>query len=192
MRKVLRVLVISALAIIFCIGSPAFAHGGVSMEKDVCKLQLGRFMMHFSGYQPEATGSKEFCEDIPQKGPTVVVLDAVEPELRQIPIEVRIIRDTGDESNLDNITILHIPAKTYPTGSISFDYVFKKPGKFVGYVIAGDHGQYKARFPFSVARERYEKYFFMLGAIGLGFALYKYSNRARSKIKADSNSPKLL
>ena len=51
--------------------------------------------MHFTGYQPEATQEKEFCEDIPATGRTVVALDYIEEALRPLPTEVRIIRDTG-------------------------------------------------------------------------------------------------
>lgn len=171
----------------FCLTrQPAFAHGGVSIEKDVCKLQLGPFFMHFTGYQPDATGSKEFCKDIPQTGRTTLVLDAVDPELHEMPIEVRIIRDTGDKTDLDAVTVLHIPAKRYPTGSIAFDYRFDEPGRFVGFVVAGERGQYKARFPFSVAQNRHDKYFLILGVFGLGFALYAYSGRARRRTKGRS------
>ena len=71
------------------------AHGGLSLADDVCKLTIGPYTMHFTGYQPEATQEKEFCEDIPATGRTVVALDYIEEALRPLPTEVRIIRDTG-------------------------------------------------------------------------------------------------
>ena len=71
------------------------AHGGLSLADDVCKLTIGPYTMHFTGYQPEATQEKEFCEDIPAIGRTVVALDYIEEALRPLPTEVRIIRDTG-------------------------------------------------------------------------------------------------
>ena len=43
------------------------AHGGLSLADDICKLTIGPYTMHFTGYQPEATQEKEFCEDIPAK-----------------------------------------------------------------------------------------------------------------------------
>ena len=55
-----------------------WAHGGLSMEQDMCKLTVGPYMMHFAGYQEDAQRT-EFCEDIPHKGPTIVVLDMVDP-----------------------------------------------------------------------------------------------------------------
>lgn len=159
----------------------ALAHGGLSMDKDVCKLQLGRYAMHFTGYQPEATGSKEFCEDIPETGPTVVALDAIDAELREMPIEVRIIRDPGEKGDREAITVLHLAPQRYPTGSISFEHKFDQPGKFIGLVTAGERGEYVSRFPFSVASSRpaYEKYLLILAVPLLGFFLYRFSGRAR-------------
>ena len=68
-----------------------WAHGGLSMEQDMCKLTVGPYMMHFAGYQEDAQRT-EFCEDIPHKGPTIVVLDMVDPALRDMPVEFRIVR----------------------------------------------------------------------------------------------------
>ena len=136
----------------------AQAHGDLSMADAVCTLTTGHSTMHFTGYQPEATQEKEFCEDIPATGRTVVALDYIEEALRPLPTEVRIIRDTGDPGkepgNLDAITILHIPAKVYPNGSINFEYDFMQPGKFVGLVTVGDKQEYVSRFPFSVGEPK--------------------------------------
>lgn len=143
------------------------AHGGLSLADDVCKLTIGPYTMHFTGYQPESTQEKEFCEDIPAMGRTVVALDYIEEALRPLPTEVRIIRDTGaegKEGNLDAITILHIPAKVYPNGSINFEYNFPQPGKFVGLVTVGEKQEYVSRFPFSVGEPKGTSPF-LLGAI---------------------------
>ena len=156
----------------------AAAHGGLAMDKDMCKLRVGPYVMHFTGYQPEATGTKEFCEDIPDAGPTVVVLDAVDQPLRSLPLGVRIIADTGNESDIDAITVLHLPPKTYPTGSVSFNYSFTKPGKFIGLVSVQERGQtYVSRFPFSVASgwPAMNVYFLIAGVILAGGLLYWYS-----------------
>ena len=135
------------------------AHGGLSLADDICKLTIGPYTMHFTGYQPESTQEKEFCEDIPATGRTVVALDYIEEALRPLPTEVRIIRDTGAaagaEENLDAITILHIPAKVYPNGSINFENDFAQPGKFVGLVTVRDNKEeYVSRFPFSVGEPK--------------------------------------
>lgn len=34
------------------------AHGGLSLAEDMCKLTIGPYTMHFTGYQPESTQEK--------------------------------------------------------------------------------------------------------------------------------------
>jgi hypothetical protein len=136
------------------VSSQAHAHGGLSMAEDMCKLTVGSYTMHFSGYQPENTQQQQFCEDIPATGQTIVVLDYIEAELRALPAEVRIIKDTGSEDNLEANTVFHLPAKVYPNGSIDFAYTFDKPGKFVGIVTVGDKKEHVSKFPFSVGEPK--------------------------------------
>lgn len=162
----------------------AAAHGGLSMDQDQCKLRIGPYFMHFTGYQPEATSEKEFCEDIPATGHTVFALDAVDNALREMPLEVRIIRDTGDERNLDAITIFRIPPKVYPTGSVSFEHLFDQPGKFVGLVTVTDNKQQQhlSRFPFAVGGDgwsKYTDYLVIPAVLLLGAGLYLYAGRKR-------------
>lgn len=132
------------------------AHGGLSLAEDMCKLSIGPYTMHFTGYQPESTQEKEFCEDIPNIGRTVVALDYVDEALRPMTTEVRIIRDTGaapgEEGNLDEITIFHAPPKVYSNGSVTFEHTFPAEGKFVGLVTIRDENgtEHLSRFPFAV------------------------------------------
>ena len=145
----------AALALSALLASQVHAHGGLSMAEDMCKLTVGPYMMHFSGYQPENTQQKQFCEDIPAVGQTIVVLDYIEQELRTLPAEVRLIKDTGTEANLEADTVFHLPAKVYPNGSIDFAYTFDKPGKFVGIVTVGDKKEHVSKFPFSVGEPKF-------------------------------------
>jgi general stress protein CsbA len=174
----------------------SFAHGSLSIEKDMCKLQLGKYSLHFTGYQPEATGSEEFCEDIPKTGSVVIALDAIDAELREMPIEVRIIQDSGEKGDAEAVTVLHLAPQSYPTGSISITHQFDQPGKFVGLVTAGEKGEHVSRFPFSVAisKPAYQKYLPIILVVLLGFALYLFSGRVRrsAEARANSSSNKLL
>jgi len=174
----------AALAVA-CLGlsSAARAHGGLSMDEDSCKLRVGRFLMHFVGYQPDSSsGPREFCEDIPETGRTVVVLDYVNDELRDLPTEVRVIRDTGDESKLDEITVLHMPPKVYRTGSLSFEHDFTQAGRFIGLVTVGADQKLVSRFPFSVGRtgSSWHTVVPIVVAAVAGFGLYRFAVRRRS------------
>ena len=159
------------------------AHGGLSLADDICKLTIGPYTMHFTGYQPDSTQEKEFCEDIPATGRTVVALDYIEEALRPLPTEVRIIKDTGAppgaEENVDTITILHVPAKVYPNGSINFEYDFAQPGKFVGLVTVRDkQEEYVSRFPFSVGEPKGTSPFLIGGIVAaIGAAAFFFLRR---------------
>lgn len=175
MRPVLLSLV---LTVGFSFTTQVQAHGGLSLAEDMCKLTIGPFTMHFTGYQPDSSKEKEFCEDIPATGRTVVALDYIEEALRPLPTEVRVIRDTGSEENLDSITILHMPAKVYSNGSINFEHNFNEPGKFVGLVTTGENQEHVSRFPFSVGEGTSSMpsglVFAIAGALGVaGFILFK-------------------
>jgi len=141
-----------ATCVIFA--SQAQAHGGLALAEDMCILTVGPYRMHFTGYQP-LSQEEEFCEDIPEVGKTVIALDYIQEELRPLMTEVRIIRDTGSEENLDAITVFHLPPKVYPSASITVEHTFPEKGKFVGLVtVTGGAQDYVSRFPFSVGEGR--------------------------------------
>jgi hypothetical protein len=108
LKYIRPVLLSLVLTVGFSFTTQVQAHGGLSLADDMCKLTVGPFTMHFTGYQPDSSKEKEFCEDIPATGRTVVALDYIEEALRPLPTEVRVIKDTGSEENLDSITILHM------------------------------------------------------------------------------------
>ena len=120
------------------------------LDKNFCILKLGPYGMHLTGYQPDSTAQQEFCGDVPGIGRTVLVLDYIEGELRSLPVEVRVIKDTGSEQDLQAITVLHLPSKLYPGGFINFEYNFDKPGNFIGLVTVGGTQVHVARFPISI------------------------------------------
>jgi len=145
-------------------GAAAWAHGGVSLEDDLCVLSLGNYKMHFTGYQPEQSGAEEFCEDIPGIGTAVIVLDVIDDALRGIPLELRILRDErelGNDARLEELggaeaiaaaTVAHLPSAVHPTGSSTLKYRFEEPGRFIGYIRAEPTvGEpIEAVFPFAV------------------------------------------
>jgi hypothetical protein len=132
----------------------AHAHGGVSLSDGQCIMKIGPDTMNFTGYQP-LKSREVFCDDIPDVGPTIIVLDAVQDELRDMTLEIRILRDVGqtdDNENLEANTETYVPPKKYRTGTLNFEYNFKEKGKFIGIVKAkaDDGREYVSRFPFSV------------------------------------------
>lgn len=154
--KPLKLLALAASLALAFAAAPAQAHGRLGAAEGRCRLFIGPDIMNFTGYLPEAS-KNEFCEDIPSTGPMIMVLDAEQQELRDMKIELRIIKDVGgveDGENLDPVTVAYQPPKIYPTGTVNFEHNFKEGGYFVGIVtVTGDHGErWVSRFPFSVDR----------------------------------------
>jgi hypothetical protein len=137
--------------------------------------------MHFTGYQPDSTSEREFCEDIPSTGRTVIVLDYLDEKLRDLPVEVRIIRDTGNESNLDAVTVFHDPPTVHARGSVSIEHNFPEYGRFVGLVTVVEDPPQVSRFPFAVGSGGSRAWalyaLFGAGAMAIGAVLFAYSSR---------------
>lgn len=130
----------------------AQAHGGLSMEQDMCKLAVGPYVMHFAGYQEDAQRS-EFCEDIPHAGRTIIVLDFIDDVLRDMPTEVRIVRKV--DGPLEEAPVVYsLPPKIYARGTLTLTHDFTDTGDYVGLVYVGDRRQHAAVFPFSVGADR--------------------------------------
>jgi hypothetical protein len=147
--------------------------------------------MHFTGYQPDNTRNKEFCEDIPSTGRTVVVLDYMEDALRPLPTEVRVIKDTGSEQDLQAITVLYLPPKVYPNGTVNFEYNFAQPGKFVGLVTVGDKQPIVSRFPFSVGETKIPlpPSYFLIALVGVAvIGVIIFAMRGRGKTSSNAVS----
>ena len=150
LRFLLKSVVVCFLML--AIGAPlsAQAQHFHELDKNFCILKFGPYGMHLTEYQPEISDRQELCGDIPSIGRTVVVLDFIEGDLRSLPVEVRVIKDTGSEQELQAITVVHLPPKVYPGGFINFEHSFSQPGKFIGVITVGGKEEHVARFPISV------------------------------------------
>jgi hypothetical protein len=143
---------VMVVCLVLAIGTPlsAQAQHFHELDKNFCILKFGPYGMHLTEYQPDTSDRQELCGDIPSTGRTVIVLDFIEGELRSLPVEVRVIKDTGSEQDLQAITIVHVPAKVYTGGFINFEHSFSQPGKFIGVITVRGKEEHVARFPISV------------------------------------------
>jgi hypothetical protein len=191
-RSLFALTLMSALTVA---AAPASAHGGVKLEQDECVLKIGPNTMHFIGYQ--RTGEEqEFCEDIAQTGPTVIALTAVSPDLRDMAIGIRVVKDVGEEkekANLDAVTVAFVPPKVYRNGTLTFEHDFKDAGHYVGIVtVADDQGnQWVSRFPFSVGVYTFlgmlEYILYAVGVVCLtGFLWFTFWYRNRRAPKTET------
>jgi hypothetical protein len=174
-------LVVTAIGIAFGAG-PAVGRGDLVLDKDACVLKAGPELVYFAGYQPAASHRK-FCEDAPAVGATIFVFDYAEPELREMKVGFRILKDAeamGDPAALEAATAAYSPPQIYPKGTFSFEHLFVEPGEYVGLLtIDGSRGEHwTARFPFSVGMSHFEATpYLLIGAAGLLAALLLVTRR---------------
>jgi hypothetical protein len=141
---------------------PASAHGSVTPDADLCLIRIGFFRAHFKVYLPETRGHDDFCEDLPDIGSSIFVMEYEHDGLAEVPVDFRIIENVTGQGrftnlahvetigNLDPITVFHHPAAIQPdVFTVAHD--FDRGGEYVGIVTVArtdGAGDYTAVFPF--------------------------------------------
>ena len=149
---------------------PVFAHGGVVAEEDLCIIEIGIFRAHFTVYQPETRASTEYCEDIPDVGNAVFVLDYLHDSLREVPVDFRVIRDVNNRTiyanwddvrsidDLEAATVFYQSPRIFPGASMSVSHDFLEKGWYTGIVTTRHPTRdlaYQAVFGFHVGRKEW-------------------------------------
>ena len=155
-KEVIRVGV-STLALATALYSGAVAaHGKVSMEEDTCMRRLGdNSMVHLSAYQPQYEPSDQYCTEIPKGGDTFLVVDLVDPALRDIPIGVRIVKgshETEDE------TVTYLRPTYHPDGVIKGETSLDK-GEYTVFITGEAIPPVHYQYPLRVELVNYAKTF---------------------------------
>ena len=146
------------------------AHGGVVAEEDVCLLRMGFLQAHFTLYLPDSRGAKEFCEELPDVGPSLFVIEYLHEMMKQMPVSFRVITDDqgfGIFANWDDVrsianleaqTVFHRPLVAEPTGVVTLRHEFAEAGGYIGIVEAENpiNGKaYNSVFYFEVGNAGY-------------------------------------
>jgi hypothetical protein len=94
----------------------AVAHEGADLEVDPCVRWIGESAVHFSTYQPQHALKAQYCTEIPKTGETFLVVDLVDPALRNVPVGMRVVKGTdGTEAQ----TVADWRPSHHPAGVIS-------------------------------------------------------------------------
>lgn len=151
-----------AVSIILCTPGTTQAHGSVTPDADLCIIQIGYFKAHFKVYLPDTHQHDDFCEDLPDIGNSVFVMEYEHDGLAKTPIDFRIIKNVTGQGrftnlghveelgDLEKITVLHHPA-AIQADVFTVGHAFEAPGEFVGIVSVvrpDGEGYYTAVFPF--------------------------------------------
>ena len=147
----------------------AVAGGGMVLEGDVCIINIDFYSAHFTAYQPDTSGNTQLCQDLPDTGVTIFVLDYLHRSLKEVPVDFRIIRDVTGQGefvklkhveeieDIEQHTVFYQPGRIEEDASLNIEYDFKEKGSYIGIVSAGhpsNNNTYTAVFPFEVGKTR--------------------------------------
>ena len=154
------------------------AHGGVSIEDDVCIIKLSNYKAHFTGYMPEKRGMREYCESFPVTGRAIIAIDFISGELREQRIQFEVAKDftgkgadvtaadlEGDNSIKYQESLVHSDIAGFRnSGTISFPVDLDSKGWYIGVmrIVSEDGITGESVFPFNVAPSTTWRYFLIL------------------------------
>jgi hypothetical protein len=103
----------------------ALAHEGADLEVDPCVRWVGESAVHFNAYQPQYELKAQYCTDIPKTGETFLVVDLVDPALRNVPVGLRIVKGNGS-NEAEAQTVADWRPSHHPTGVVSGEATLDK------------------------------------------------------------------
>ena len=160
---------------------------------NMCMVMFGYDMIHITAYLP-GQSRNEYCEEVPSTGKVIMVFDIENPKFRDMPIEIRIIRDPltplNLEGDLDPLTEVHFPARLYRTGTLSFEHEYTQNGHYMGLVtLTKDNGEKETQaFKFSVGATLMQWVPFILGAVLIGLMVLAYWKHSHPVKRVGSES----
>lgn len=126
------------LALLLSILAPVsgvWAHGGASVDTDQCRIFVGPHLVHFTAYQPQLTGTTEYCNDVPELGPTTLVFDYEGKALRNMTVELEITKEP------EGTRLFYMPPSVHPTGTFNTSINFTEPSKYLAHVTLLNEGE---------------------------------------------------
>jgi len=146
-RKIFqRCLIVFSLLLSFMLPATVSAHGGASgVDADSCRIPVGSYWVHFTAYQPQLTGTTEYCNSIPETGAITIVFDYEGKALRNMTVEFEITKEP------EGTRIAYKAPSAYPTGSTNTNLNITEPGQYLAHVTLVNEGQkIDAHVPFKV------------------------------------------
>ena len=179
-----RILLSLALIFVASVLSHAASAAGWHYYDPECPIELGGKSMKFVAMQPKKNVDRE-CVALPDVGPSVIVLDAADNELRDMNWDIRILRGRGPngDADPDADVVDRLPVQKFRNGMVNFDQNFKDAGNYVLYAkLTSDDGakSFVGKHSFSVGLVTDEEIYlyiafgvFVVVAGGAAFMLWR-------------------
>jgi len=162
----------------------------MDMNMDMgCMIMAGMHEFRVSAYLHSSDAREDHCAEIPGPGPVSITINTTSHEVKDFPIEIRLIRDAGpdaESSKLDQITLAHLPPKTYPTGVATFPVNLDKPGKYAVLVtVSDDKDMVMSGRHVIIVEQPAKKWILVIvgiaAVLGGGLAFYVWDERRKKK-----------
>jgi len=125
----------------------AWSHGGASVDTDQCRVVIGSHQVHFTAYQPQLSGTTEFCNNIPALGPTTIVFDYEGKALREMTVEFEITKEP------EGTRFYYDPPSTHSKGTFNTNLNFTDAGKYLVHVtLVNENQKVDAHIPFTIGK----------------------------------------
>jgi len=181
MRQMMRRPVFAAFILITALyAGAAGAHGKESLEEDSCVRRIGENMVHLSAYQPQYDIGAQYCTEIPKGGDTYLVVDLIDPAMREMPIGMRVIKGTN-ESEDETVSVVR-PAH-HPDGVIRGETNLDQ-GLYTVIITAEGLPPLRYQYPLRVQMVNYANIFRtavvpLIGLLLLALLIYKFMKSGR-------------
>ena len=115
----------------------------------MCVIWIDFYSAHFTAYQPDTRGNEQFCQDLPDTGKTLFVLDYLHQSLKEVPVGLRIIRDVTGQGRFVKLqhveqigdlgphTVSYQPPVVRTDASFQLEFDLAVKGDYIGVVTAG-------------------------------------------------------
>lgn len=174
--------VFCALLALLVFGAPQAGATGMdktSSPRDICSVVFGTGTIEISGYQPDYSQEK-YCNRLPSTGRTIFVFDLSAPTMRDLPVEIRIVKDSVVPllASGEGTAVLeaHAAPEARKHGIFTIEHNFAESGHFITLVtLTRPNGERNtAQFKFSVGQTFLRLAPLLMGGVLMGVALLIY------------------
>jgi hypothetical protein len=179
LARVLSAAVLAALISVIPSRVSAISMDKSSTIRDQCEISIGPDLIGIVSYMPDRSRDR-FCGDFPSTGRIILTIDLIAERLRELPIEVRIVREPGkalsEEDDLAPFTVASLPPRLYPGGAVPVEHVFEEPGAYAAFITVTESSGTRrtTRFGFTIGGFWQFYATAMLAGVALAGAVFAY------------------